>query len=92
MAQYKRVAATEQLTKGISKLISITVCSTSSGTIAIYDSDVASTSDPKIIETLTPAASAHFYFGEEGLGASKGLYIVIGSTLVVTLGYKGNPQ
>ena len=90
MAQYKSISTTEQLTKGISKLNSLTVCSTSSGTIVIYDSATADTNDAKILNTLTPSAGAHFYFGEEGLGASKGLYIVIANTLVVTLGYKGN--
>lgn len=92
MAQYKQLSATVQLTKGLSKLTSITVSSTSSGTIAIYDSATSSTSDPKILDTVTPAAGAHFFFGDEGLSASNGLYVVIASTLQVTLGYKGNPQ
>ena len=92
MAQFKSITATEQLTVGVSRLNSITVSSTSSGTIAIYDTPDADTNDPKIIATLTPAAAAHLYFGEDGLAASKGLYIVIANTLVVTIGYKGSKQ
>lgn len=92
MAQYKQLSATTQLTRELSKLTSITVSSTSSGTITIYDTPDGDTSnDPKVLETLTPSAGAHFYFGEDGLSASKGLYIVIANTLQVTIGYKGNP-
>lgn len=88
MSQYKQISATAQVKAASGRLTSLTVSSTSSGTIALYDSAAASTADPVIVNTVTPAAGTHIFFGEDGLVFSKGLYAVIANTLQVTLGYK----
>lgn len=89
MAQYTQLAGSTQIKVGAGYLTSLTISTTSSGTIAIYDTPDADTSnDPKIINTLTPAANAHFFFGEEGLFFSKGLYVAVANTLTFTVGYK----
>lgn len=88
MAYYKQMSATGQVKVGAGKLISITISSTSSGTLTLYDTDDGNTSDPKIIDTITPAAATHFYFGPNGLQFNNGLYAVEGSTLVWTIGYE----
>lgn len=87
MAQFKNVSATTQLTNIGSRLTSLTVSSTNTGTITIYDSEAAGTG-VKVLDTLTPAAGAHYFWGDEGLSISKGIYIVIANTLSVTVGYK----
>lgn len=88
MAQYNQFSATAQLKVGAARLTSLTISTTSSGTIAIYDSADGDTNDPKVLNTLTPAANAHFYFGEDGLALNNGLYIVIANTLTGTIGFK----
>jgi hypothetical protein len=52
MANYKYLAATNQVKVGAGKLYGISVSTTSSGTITVYDSALASTSDPKIANTI----------------------------------------
>lgn len=86
MAMYKQLSATATVKDGAARLVSLTVCSTSSGTIKIYDNTAASGS--VLLETLTPAAGAHFYWGEDGLATNTGIHVVIANTLVVTIGYK----
>ena len=88
MAYYKQMSATGQVKIGAGKLISLTISSTSSGTIVIYDTPDGDTNDPKIIDTLTPAAGAIYYWGPNGLLFNNGLYCVEGSTLVWTIGYE----
>lgn len=88
MAMYKQMSATGQVKVGAGKLISITISSTSTGTLVLYDTLDGDTNDPKIIDTLTPAAGAHFYFGPDGLAFKDGLYAVEGNTLVWTIGYE----
>ena len=87
MAQYVQLSATANIKRAGGRLCSLTVSSTSSGTITIYDSDALSTS-VKVIDTLTPAANAHFFWGDEGLAIDDGIYVVIANTLSVTIGFK----
>lgn len=86
MAMFKQISATGTVKDGAGRLTSLTVSSTSSGTIKIYDNTAAS--GTVLLETLTPAAAAHFYWGDEGLATSNGIHVVIANTLVVTIGYK----
>lgn len=85
---YKALSATTQVKIGAGKLIGIVISSTSSGTLTIYDSPDANTGDPKIIDTITPAAGTSYYFGPEGIWFSEGLYCVEGGTLVWTMIYE----
>jgi hypothetical protein len=88
MAYYKQTSATAQVKVGAGKLIGYIVSSTSSGTLKFYDSPAASTSDPVIINTVTPSAGASAYFGPNGIQFSKGLYVVAANTIEVTLIYE----
>ena len=88
MANYNQFSATAQLKVGAARLVSLTISTTSSGTIVIYDSPDGDTNDPKVVNTLTPAAGTHFYWGDEGLALNNGLYIVIANTLTGTIGFK----
>ena len=88
MAYYRQMSATGQVKVGAGKLISLTISSTSSGTIVIYDTHDGDTNDPKIIDTLTPAAGAIYYWGPNGLQFNNGLYCVEANTLVWTIGYE----
>lgn len=87
MALYKNLSATAQVKVGAARLVSLTVNSTSSGTIVIYD-DGAKGTNNKVLNTLTPAAGTHMFWGDDGLALDNGMYVVIGSTLDVTIGYK----
>lgn len=87
MANYKQLAATTQLKVGAGRLCSLTVSSTSSGTITIYDEAQGGTTN-KVLATLTPAAGFHAYWGEDGLSVNNGIYIVVANTLEFTIGYK----
>lgn len=89
MAYYKQLSATAQVKVGLGKLKGILISSTSSGTLVVYDTPDADTSnDPKIIETLTPAAGALYSFPADGIQFSNGLYVVVANTLVFTLIYE----
>ena len=88
MANTAYLAATSQVKVGAGRLTSLTISTTSSGTVTIYDSSDSDTNDAKIINTLTPAAAAHFYFGDEGLAFNNGLYVVVANTLTFTVGFK----
>ena len=87
MSYYKYMTATARVKQGSGKIIGLVVSTTSSGTIAFYDSEMAATS-VVIINTLTPAASTYLYFGEGGITFSKGLYVVIANTLTCTVIYE----
>lgn len=87
MANYKLLTATSQVKASAGRLCSITVSSTSSGTITIYDEAQGGTT-AVVLATLTPAAGFHAYFGEDGLSLNSGLYVVIANTMSVTIGYK----
>jgi hypothetical protein len=88
MANYKQLAATNQVKVGAGKLYGISVSSTSSGTIVVYDSATASTSDPKIANTITVAAGTQYLSFPAGIWFSKGLYIVAANTIEFTVVYE----
>ena len=83
---YTQLTATSQVKTSAARLCSLTVSSTSSGTIAIYDEAQGGTTKV-LLATLTPTAGAHYYWGE-GLATNNGLYVVIANTLSCTLGWK----
>lgn len=88
MALYKQLSATNQVKIGAGKLCSIQVSSTSSGTLTVYDSATASTSDPKIANTITVTAGAQYLTVPVGIWFSKGLYIVAANTVEFTVIYE----
>jgi hypothetical protein len=88
MALYKQLAATSQVKVGAGKIFGIFVSSTSSGTLTVYDSATASTSDPKIANTITVAAGTQYLSFPAGLWFSKGLYIVLANTAEYTVAYE----
>ena len=88
MALYKQLAATDQVKIGAGKLFGIFVSSTTSGTLAVYDSATASTSDPKIANTITVTAGAQYLSFPAGIWFSKGLYVVAANTIEFTVVYE----
>jgi hypothetical protein len=80
MANYTQTAATTQIKVGAGKLYGIFVSASSSGTLTIYDSQASSTSDPKVVDTFTVAASTTYLNIPAGLFFNKGLYIVLAGT------------
>ena len=88
MAYYKQMSASGQVKVGLGKLIGIVFSSTSTGTLALYDTPDGDTNDPKIIDTITPAAGTYMFFGATGIQFEKGLYAVEGGTLVWTIIYE----
>lgn len=90
MAQYLAITATATVKKGAGKLKGIFVSAASgSPTLAVYDSDTASTSDPKILASFTPVAGTMYALpgDEAGIFFSKGLYAVIANTVNATFIY-----
>lgn len=88
MALYKQLAATNQIKIGGGKLYGIQVSSTSSGTIAVYDSATASTSDSKIANTITVTAGNTYLNFPAGIWFSQGLYVVAANTIEFTVVYE----
>lgn len=88
MANYKYLAATDQTKVGAGKLYGIFVSTTTSGTITVYDSASASTSDPKIANTITVAAGTQYLSFPAGIWFSKGLYVVLANTATFTVVYE----
>ena len=88
MALYKQLAATNQVKVGAGKLYGIQVSSTTSGTLAVYDSATANTSDPKIANTITVTAGAQYLSFPAGMWFSKGLYVVAANTIEFTVVYE----
>jgi len=88
MALYKQLSATNQVKIGGGKLYGISVSSTSSGTLVIYDSATASTNDPKIANTITVTAGTQYLSFPAGIWFSKGLYIVAANTIEFTVVYE----
>jgi hypothetical protein len=88
MALYKQGNADAQIKIGAGKLFGVFISSTSSGTFALYDSATASTSDPKIVNTVTVAAGTQYVSFPAGLWFSKGLYIDIANTIEYTIAYE----
>jgi len=81
-ATFVSLTATTQVKIGLGKLKGIFVSSGTVPTVAVYDSATASTSDPVILNTFTAATPGNYTFtGDgDGVGFSKGLYVVLGGT------------
>lgn len=88
MALYRQGNADAQVKIGGGKLYGVFVSSTTSGTFALYDSATASTSDPKIADTVTVTAGAQYLSFPAGIWFSKGLYIDIANTIQYTVVYE----
>jgi len=88
MALYYQGNADKQIKIGGGKLYGVFISSTSSGTFALYDSATASTSDPKIVNTVTVTAGTQYVSFPAGLWFSKGLYIDIANTIEYTVAYE----
>jgi hypothetical protein len=88
MALYKQGNADSQIKVGGGKLYGVFVSTTTSGTFAVYDSATASTSDPKIANTVTPVAGGQYLSFPAGMWFSKGLYIDIANTIEYTVAYE----
>ena len=80
--------ADKQIKIGGGKLYGVFISSTSSGTFALYDTATASTSDPKIVNTVTVTAGTQYVSFPAGLWFSKGLYIDIANTIEYTVAYE----
>ncbi len=88
MAYYKQGSADDQVKIGGGKFYGIFISSTTAGTFALYDSATASTSDPKIVATVTVVAGTQYISFPQGLWFSKGLYIDIANTIEYTICYE----
>ena len=88
MALYKQGNADSQVKVGAGKLYGIFISTTTSGTFALYDSATASTSDPKIANTVTVAAGTQYLSFPAGIWFSQGLYIDIANTIEYTIVYE----
>ena len=88
MANYTYSNATVQVKIGAGKLYGIFVSTTSSGTLAVYDSPAGSDSDPKISGTITPSAGGQYLSFPNGIFFNKGLYIVLANTATFTVVYE----
>ena len=87
MALYQQGSADAQIKVGGGKLFGVFVSSTSSGTFTLYDTATASTSDPKIVATVTPAAGTQYVSFPAGIWFRKGLFIDVANTLEYTVVY-----
>jgi hypothetical protein len=88
MALYRQGNADAQIKIGGGKLFGVFISSTSSGTFALYDSATASTSDPKIANTVTVTAGTQYISFPPGIWFSNGLYIDIANTIEYTVVYE----
>jgi hypothetical protein len=88
MAIYKQGSADAQIKIGGGKLYGVFISSTSSGTFALYDTATASTSDPKIVNTVTVTAGTQYVSFPAGLWFSNGLYIDVANTIEYTVAYE----
>jgi hypothetical protein len=88
MALYKQGNADSQIKIGFGKVYGVFISSTTSGTFTLYDSATASTSDPKIVNTVTVAAGTQYASFPIGVGFSKGLYIDVANTIEYTVIYE----
>ena len=82
-ATYTNLGATTQVKVGAGKIKSIFASSGTAVTVALYDSAIASTSDPVVVATFTAATPGSYNLtgDEAGVYFNKGLYVVIGGTL-----------
>ena len=88
-ANYKSINATTQIKVGFTVLKGIFVSAASATpTIAVFDSATALSTDPTILGVFVPAAAGNYLFTNNGITASKGLYVVISGTVVATIIYE----
>lgn len=86
MANYKQISASANIKPMAGKLKGIFVSAASgTPTITVYDSAATSASDPKILDTFTPAAATSYVLPLDGAFAKNGLYVVIGGTVSATI-------
>lgn len=84
-----QLSATKQVKVGGGKIYGIFVSASSSGTLTVYDSDAANTSDPKISDTIAVSAGSSYLSFPVGLFFNKGLYIVrAGTSAAFTVAYE----
>lgn len=89
MSLPKAISASTLIKDSQARLVSMTVSSTSAGTVTVYNQGTATAVAASIVlDTMTPSAGSHYYFGDEGIACDKGLYAVIANTLKVTFGFK----
>ena len=88
MAYYKQGSADDQVKIGGGKFYGIFISSSTAGTFALYDSATASTSDPKIVATVTVVAGTQYVSFPQGVWFSKGLYIDVANTIQYTICYE----
>lgn len=87
-SNYMQITATTQVKPMAGKLKGIFVSAASSTpTITVYDSPSSKNTDPKILDTFTPAAATNYNFFD-GMYANKGLYVVISGTVSCTIAYE----
>lgn len=79
IGSYKNATASGNISPRAGALLGFYVNSTSSGTVALYDS-ATTTTTTVISGTITPAIGWH----EFPVGVASGIYAVIGGTLNVT--------
>lgn len=82
MANYKYLEATAQVKTSAGKLKSVFVSSGTGPTVAIYDSDTASTTGTTLLAVFTAAVPGNYVLSGDdgGIFFSKGLYVVLGGT------------
>ena len=83
MSQYAYLEATAQVKVGAAKLKGILFNSGTNPTVAVYNTDTASTSGTTVISTMTATATPLMIplcGDEQGVYLGKGLYVVIGGT------------
>jgi len=88
MANYKYLAASDQVKVGAGKLYGIFVSTTSSGTLTVYDTPDADTNDGKIANTITVAAGTQYLSFPAGIFFNSGLYIALANTATFTVVYE----
>jgi hypothetical protein len=87
-SNYVQLTATRQIKPMSAKLKGIFVSAASSTpTITVYDSAVASASDPVVLATFTPVAGTNYNFFD-GMYTNKGLYVVISGTVSCTIAFE----
>ena len=88
-ANYKSISATNQVKVGFGVLKGIFVSAASATpTITVFDSATALNTDPTILGVFVPAAAGNYLFTNNGITASKGIYVVISGTVVATIIYE----
>ncbi len=70
----------------MTKLYAVVCPQNISGDYTIYDSDSSSTSDPKVVATVTPTSGTELQF--KGLTLKNGLYIDVTHTIVLVVIYE----